>query len=485
MTSSFDPLSTLIEYLRFPSISTQPEHTADVVACARWLEKLFQKMGLLTTLHQTAGHPIVVARTAHDPNKRTVLLYGHYDVQPSDPLQEWDSPPFEPRIEEQEGKIYARGSSDNKAPTLAHILGVAQTLEKRGTLPVNLIFLIEGEEEIGSPHLAAFLEEHLHEITPDIILVSDTAMAPGNLPAITYALRGVAAMEFIVRGPARDLHSGAFGGAVANPLTAAARLIASLHDEQGHILIPQFYDDIQPLQPWEQEAAAALEKISGGETAFKEMAGVRELFGEVGFSTLERTRARPTVEVNGFGGGYQGEGTKTIVPKEAFVKLSFRLVADQDPQKIVQLATEHLTNELPPGVSLEIIVGHSGRACFTDPQSSDGRAAQEALQETFGKSPLLVRDGASIPIVDHFKKILKADTLLIGLANPDCGMHSPNENMLLQNFFDGIRLNQVLLEKLATSSGITNHSSVLSKLSASSSGEQVAVPSLPTTIPAP
>ena len=446
---SLDPIATLIEYLRFPSVSTQPEHTPDVVACASWLETLFKKMGLATQTHQTPGHPIIVAKTPRDPKKRTVLIYGHYDVQPPDPLPEWTSAPFEPRIDEKEGKIYARGSSDNKAPTLAHILGVAQALEKKGSLPVNVIFLIEGEEEIGSPHLGAFLEEHRQDLAPDVILVSDTGMAPGNLPAMTYALRGVAAMEFVVRGPSQDLHSGLFGGAVANPLTIAARLVASLHDEKGHILIPGFYDAVQPLQPWEREAAAALEKASSGDDSIKELAGVTELFGEAGFSTLERIGARPTVEVNGFGGGYQGEGTKTILPKEAFVKLSFRLVADHDPQKILELAEAHLRQQLPPGVSLEIILGHSGAACFSDPQSKDGKAAQEALQECFGSKPFLLRDGASIPIIASFKKILGVDTLLVGLANPDCGMHSPNENMLLKNFLDGIKLNQVLLEKLS------------------------------------
>lgn len=449
MSSSLDPISTLIEYLRFPSVSTQPEHAKDVIACATWLETLFKKMELTTTVHETSGHPIVVAKTAHDPKKRTVLIYGHYDVQPSDPLQEWISSPFEPRIDEKEGKIYARGSSDNKAPTLAHILGVAQKLEKKENLPVNVIFLIEGEEEIGSPHLSAFLEKHRSELQPDVILVSDTGMAPGNLPAMTYALRGVTAMEFIVRGPSHDLHSGLFGGAVANPLTVAARLIASLHDEKGHVLIPGFYEAVQPLQPWEREAAKSLEQASGGDDSLKELAGVTELFGEAGFSTLERIGARPTVEVNGFGGGYQGEGTKTILPKEAFVKLSFRLVADQDPKKILELAATHLRQQLPPGVSLEIILGHSGDACFVDPQSKDGKAAQEALQETFGTPPFLLRDGASIPIITAFKKILGVDTLLVGLANPDCGMHSPNENMLLENFFNGIKLNQLLLEKLS------------------------------------
>lgn len=449
MNASLDPIAILTEYLRFPSISTQPEHSTDLVACATWLVKRFESMGLTVALHTTPGHPIVVAKTAYDPAKRTVLIYGHYDVQPAEPLEEWKSPPFEPRFDEKEGKVYARGSSDNKAPTLAHILGVAQTLKEQGTLPVNVIFLIEGEEEIGSPHLESFLLEHQKEFACDVVVISDTGMGPGNHPAMTYALRGVTALEFIVRGPAQDLHSGLFGGAVANPLTVAARLIASLHDEQGHVLIPGFYDDVKPLPAWEREATATLEKVSGGDASIKELAGVTELFGEAGFTTLERIGARPTAEVNGFGGGYQGQGTKTVLAKEAFVKLSFRLVADQDPKKILELASAHLRKQLPPGVSLEIILGHSGNPYFADPHSTNGKAAQEALQETFGKTPLLLRDGASIPIVATFKKILGVDTLLLGLANPDCGMHSPNENMLLKNFLEGIRLNQTLLKKLA------------------------------------
>lgn len=444
-----DPIGTLTEYLRFPSISTQPEHATDLSACAEWLKKLFTSMGLEASLYKTPGHPIVLAKTTHDPKKRTVFIYGHYDVQPPDPLAEWISPPFEPRIDEEQGKIYARGSSDNKAPTLAHILGVAKTLQEKGSLPVNVIFLIEGEEEIGSPHLEAFLETHREKLACDVIVVSDTGMGPGNLPAMTYALRGVAAMEFIIRGPACDLHSGLFGGAVANPITVAARLVASLHDEKGHILIPGFYDAVQPLQAWERDAAAALEKASGGDDSIKKLAGVTELFGEAGFSTLERIGARPTAEVNGFGGGYQGAGTKTVLPKEAFVKLSFRLVANQDPKKILEQAALYFKNQLPPGVTIQITKGHSGASCFVDPQSIDGKAAQQALAETFGAPPLLLRDGASVPIIATFKKILGRDTLLLGLANPDCGMHSPNENMSLQNFLSGIRLNEVLLEKLA------------------------------------
>ncbi len=442
-----DPLEELTSFLRFPSISTQPEHAPDLVACAEWLREKLTTIGLTATVHPTPGSPVVIASTPRDPAKRTVLIYGHYDVQPPDPLDGWNTPPFEPRIEE--GRIYARGAADNKGQILAHILGVAQTLRERGSLPVNLIFLIEGEEEIGSPNLADFLRAHKEDLSCDLVAISDTAMAPGNKPALTYALRGIAAMELIVRGPARDLHSGLFGGAVANPATVVARLLASLHDDEGRVRIPGFYDAVRPLQPWERVAAADMEKASGGDEAIKELAGVTELYGEKDFTTIERIGARPTAEVNGIGGGYQGAGTKTVLPKEAFAKLTFRLVADQDPALILAAAEEYLRNQTPPGVLLEIITGHSGAAYQSDPNSPDGLAARKALAGAFGAEPLLLRDGGSIPILATLKEILGVDSYLLGLANPDSRIHSPNENMLIENFLGGIRMNQILLEELA------------------------------------
>lgn len=442
-----DPLEELTSFLRFPSISTQPEHAPDLVACAEWLREKLTTIGLTATVHPTPGSPVVIASTPRDPAKRTVLVYGHYDVQPPDPLDGWTTPPFEPRIEE--GRIYARGAADNKGQILAHILGVAQTLRERGSLPVNLIFLIEGEEEIGSPNLADFLRAHKEDLSCDLVAISDTAMAPGNKPALTYALRGIAAMELIVRGPARDLHSGLFGGAVANPATVVARLLASLHDDEGRVRIPGFYDAVRPLQPWERVAAADLEKASGGDEAIKELAGVTELYGEKDFTTIERIGARPTAEVNGIGGGYQGAGTKTVLPKQAFAKLTFRLVADQDPALILAAAEEYLRNQTPPGVLLEIITGHSGAAYQSDPNSPDGLAARKALAGAFGAEPLLLRDGGSIPILATLKEILGVDSYLLGLANPDSRIHSPNENMLIENFLGGIRMNQILLEELA------------------------------------
>jgi acetylornithine deacetylase/succinyl-diaminopimelate desuccinylase-like protein len=441
-----DPLEELISFLRFPSISTQPEHAPDLAACAHWLREKLSGIGLTASVHSTPGSPVVVAATPRDPAKRTVLIYGHYDVQPPEPLEGWTTHPFEPRVDA--GRIYARGAADNKGQILAHILGVAATLRERGSLPLNVIFLIEGEEEIGSPNLANFLREHRDELSCDLVAISDTAMAPGNKPALTYALRGIAAMELIVRGPSRDLHSGLFGGAVANPLTVLSRLIASLHDDQGRVLIPGFYDAVRPLEPWERDAAADLEYASGGDAAIKELAGVSQLFGESGFTTIERIGARPTAEVNGIGGGYQGEGTKTVLPKEAFAKITFRLVADQDPSIILSAAEEYLRAKTPPGVLLEVITGHSGAAYQSDPNSPSGLAARKALAGAFGAEPLLLRDGGSIPILATLKEILGVDSYLLGLANPDSRIHSPDENMLIENFLGGIRMNRILLEKL-------------------------------------
>lgn len=440
-----DPrIDDLLEFLRFPSVSTQSAHTGDMIACAEWLKTKFVASGLQAEVLPTGGHPAVVARTPRDEAKRTVLIYGHYDVQPPEPLALWETPAFEPAI--RNGRIYARGSTDNKGQILAHILGVAETLAKDGTLPVNVVFLVEGEEETGSEHLGAFLEAHRQELACDVILISDTGMAAHGYPTLTYALRGIAALEFTVRGPAMDLHSGVFGGAVMNPATAVARLVASLHDPDGRVAIAGFYDAVRPVPDWEREAAAELPVTDEDVRA---LTGVPELFGEPGYSAVERVGARPTAEVNGIGGGYQGEGTKTVLPREAFAKLTFRLVPGQNPDEILRLAEAHLRRHCPRGVILEIVPGHSGEPYYVDPHSPEGDAAVRALTSVFGRRPALLREGGSIPIVTTFRKILGADSLLLGLASPDCQAHSPNENFPIENFLAGIRLNQAVLEELA------------------------------------
>ncbi len=438
-------LELLFEFLRFPSVSTDPARRDAVAACAAWLVGKLQGFGLTAELHPTDGHPIVVARNTHQPGRRTVLIYGHYDVQPEDPVAEWTSAPFEPVL--RDGVIFARGSTDNKGQILAHILGVAETLKAKSDLPVNLIFLIEGEEEIGSKHLAQFLETHREKLRCDVIAVSDTGMVARGVPTFTYGLRGIAALEVKVTGPKTDLHSGIYGGAVMNPVTALARLLATLHDENGHVAVPGFYDSVEALATWEREAWA---KLPFGDPQISEVTGVPQLFGEAGYTTLERTWARPTIEVNGIGGGFQGVGTKTVLPKEAFAKLTFRLVPNQTPAQAIDKVSAHLRAHCPPAVRLEITPGHGGEPYATDPHSLFGQAAQRALHRSFPGSALaLIREGGSIPIINTFKRILGVDTLLLGLALPDCAAHGPNENFPVENFEAGIRLNQALLEELA------------------------------------
>jgi acetylornithine deacetylase/succinyl-diaminopimelate desuccinylase-like protein len=438
-------LDDLFSFIRFPSVSTEPRHAGDVAKCADWLVAKLRGIGLTAELHATGGHPIVTARNERRPGRRTVMIYGHYDVQPVEPFAEWTSPPFEPVV--RDGIIYARGSTDNKGQILAHVLGVGETLHENGELPVNLIFLIEGEEEVGSRHLAEFLSANRAALACDLIAISDTGMIAPNTPTFTYGLRGIAAMEMRVHGPSIDLHSGIYGGTVANPATALARLVATLHDATGRVAVPGFYDDVAPLQQWERDAWA---KLPFGEKELLAVTGAAEPFGEEGYTSLERAWARPTAEVNGIGGGFQGTGSKTVIPREAFVKLTFRLVPGQRPADILAKVRAHLLTHCPPGVRLEIEDGHSGDPYLTDPHSTFGKAAQRALAASFpGRELALIREGGSIPIVNTFRQILGVETLLLGLALPNCRAHAPDENFPVENFEAGIRLNKALLNELA------------------------------------
>ena len=438
-------LQDLFSFLRFASVSTDSRHTADVRDCASWLQQKLLSMGLSVETHETARHPVVVARNEHRADRKTVLIYGHYDVQPVDPLELWQSNPFEPEI--REGKIWARGATDNKGQMLAHVLGVEKTLREHAALPVNLIFLFEGEEEIGSPNLAPFLEKHREELRCDVIAVSDTGMVAAGIPTMGYGLRGIACAEVTLRGPKSDLHSGIFGGAVANPITALARLVASLHDDKGRIQIHGFYDDVRPLEAWESEMWRQIPGVA--EADYLRSTGSPAVFGEDGYSSAERVWARPTAELNGIGGGYQGEGSKTVLPAKAFAKFSFRLVPDQDPRDILEKVERHFREHCPPGVHCDIEIGHDGKPYLANPHSADGKAAQRALQKAFGREAVLIREGGSIPIIQSFREILGADTLLLGLALPDCRIHAPNENFPVENFETGILLNQFLLDELA------------------------------------
>jgi acetylornithine deacetylase/succinyl-diaminopimelate desuccinylase-like protein len=438
-------LGDFLEFLRFGSISTDSGHKGQVDACAEWLRDRLATAGLNVQLHQTPGHPVVLAHGPRKEGRPTVLIYGHYDVQPVDPVELWHRPPFDPEV--RDGLITARGASDNKGQIFAHILGIAETLRETGDLPVNLIVLIEGEEEIGSPNLASFLRAHRDELACDVVVVSDSSMVAPGKPTFTYGLRGLAALEVHVTGPDRDLHSGIFGGAVENPATVLARLIAGLHDKNLKVAIEGFYEGVQPIAAWERRG---WRNLPLNEEALLRMTGAPALRGEKKFSALERIWARPTAEVNGIGSGYQGEGTKTVLPSKAMAKLTFRLVPGQSPQRIHELATAWFREHAPPSVKLEIVPGHSGEPYVVDPHAGFGVAAQKALKRTIrGEKLALIREGGSIPIVADFKSILGADTLLLGFALPDCNAHSPNETFPVEHLDLGRKLNQYLLQEIA------------------------------------
>ena len=439
-------LEDFYTFLRFPSVSTDDHYAEKLVDCAHWLVEKLTAVGLEAQLVPTARHPVVWARYKDQKGRRTVLIYGHYDVQPPDPLELWESPPFEPVLKD--GYVFARGATDNKGQILSHILGVQEMIEQHSDLPVNLQFVIEGEEEIGSGNLGNFLNKNKDALRCDVVVVSDTGMIAPRVPTMSYGLRGVAALELKVRGPKMDLHSGIYGGAVANPAAALARLLATLHEEDGRVAISGFYDEVVPLQDWEREAWRKL-PVNADEEVLKET-GAPALFGEAGFNTLERLWARPTAEINGIGGGYQGQGTKTVIPREAMAKLTFRLVPNQKADQIVALARKHLEKNLPPGVTLELAGGHNGPWYLTDPNSQYGQAAQRALRKAFNKEVALIREGGSIPIVSNFRELLGVETLLLGLALPGCRAHSPNENFPLENLEAGIRMNKAVLQELAS-----------------------------------
>jgi len=438
-------LEDFYSFLRFPSVSTDEKFAGKVRDCAEWLSKKLEVVGLKSKLVPTPGHPVVWARNKHRGDRPTVLIYGHYDVQPPDPLELWDSPPFEPVLKN--GYVFARGATDNKGQILSHIIGIQETLQKDGDLPVNVDLVIEGEEEVGSQNLGKFLNDNRGALKCEVVLVSDTGMIARRTPTLSYGLRGVAALEIKVTGAKMDLHSGIFGGAVANPAAALARLLATLHDSNGHIAVQGFYDDVAPLQQWERDAWKKLPIDPDSEML--EETGAPVLFGEAGFSTLERIWARPTAEINGMGSGYQGPGTKTVLPSHAMAKLTFRLVPNQNGDAIIDLVKKHLQKNLPPGVTVEMRSGHHGPWYLTDPHSKFGQAAQRALKKAFNKDTALIREGGSIPIVSDFRKILGVETLLIGLALQDCRAHSPNENFPLENLEAGARMNQAVLRELA------------------------------------
>jgi acetylornithine deacetylase/succinyl-diaminopimelate desuccinylase-like protein len=441
-------LAELCDYLRFPSVSAQPKHTPDMRACAAWLVAHCHRIGLDAEVVPTKGHPVVVARTPRPKTKQRgrkhFVVYGHYDVQPPEPFELWNSPPFEPRLVGRQ--LFARGACDNKGQNFAHLKAVEAYLKTGTPLPCDLTFVIEGEEEVGSGSLPGFLKSRRKELACDAIVISDTGMPAKGLPALTYALRGISALEVTLHGPARDLHSGIFGGSVENPAMALAQLLAKLRDKNGRITIPGFYDDVKPLSRFERKQMA---RLPFKERDYKEMLGVPELFGERGFTPIEQRSARPTLEINGLTSGYQGEGSKTIVPSWARVKITMRLVPNQNPAKIAKLAIRHLKKLCPPTVRMEIEGGHGAEPYLVSPEGPQAGAALRALRQAFGCEPVVMREGGSIPIVNEFKKVLGADTLLLGLALPDDNAHSPNEKFELDCFEKGPLMAAHLWQELA------------------------------------
>jgi acetylornithine deacetylase/succinyl-diaminopimelate desuccinylase-like protein len=436
----------LQQLVRFPSVSAQPKHAGDMRACANWLANHFRKLGLHTTVHNTAGQPILEASTpALHPC--TVLIYGHYDVQPPEPLELWRTPPFGAVV--RAGKLYGRGASDNKGQFFAHVKAVEALRASREPLAVNVVFLIEGEEEIGSESLMQFCRQHGRRLRPDYIVLSDSGMYSKQHPAIAYATRGVAALEVRVDGPARDLHSGVFGGSVANPIMELCKLLAGCVDDNGRITVPGFYDDVLPLTARERKQIADL---PFDERAYARQLGVPALAGEKGFSALERRWARPTFEINGITGGYQGPGGKTIVPAWASAKITCRLVPNQSARKIVRLVEAHLRKHCPPTVRLSVFDKHYADPFFESPEGAGVRAAAAAFEKAFGHKAVFIREGGSLPILTYFKRYLGGEIVSVGLGLSDDNWHSPNEKFDLDNFHRGIAMSVELLRRLGGNS---------------------------------
>jgi acetylornithine deacetylase/succinyl-diaminopimelate desuccinylase-like protein len=432
-------LDELFDLLRIPSVSADPAYNNDVAECADLVAEHLRQAGADNVeVCQTEGHPIVYGEKIFDPSKPTVLVYGHYDVQPADPFELWHTPPFEPTIRKTEihpdGAIFARGSCDDKGQMFMHIKAF-EAMHKTNSLPCNIKFMIEGEEECGSSNLGPFVKNNRERLKSDVILISDTSIIANDTPSIDCGLRGLSYVEVEVTGPNRDLHSGVYGGAVANPITILAKMIASLHDENNHITIPGFYDKVQELTDNER---AELNKAPFEVEAFKKDLGIEEIWGEKGYTTNERTGIRPTMECNGIWGGYIGEGAKTVLPSKAFAKLSMRLVPHQVSDEITELFKKHFEGIAPKGVTVEVRPHHGGEPVVTPTDSKAYKAASDAMFKTYGKTPIPTRGGGSIPIVALFEAELKVKTVLMGFGLDSDALHSPNEHYGLFNYYKGI-----------------------------------------------
>lgn len=424
----------LFEFLRIPSISAKPEHTADTRRAAQWLAAEVSKAGLKTEIIDTPGHPVVLGEWRDaGPDAPTILIYGHYDVQPPEPLDLWDSPAFEPTV--RDGRIYARGSADDKGQLYLHVKALETYLATHGSLPVNVILLAEGEEEVGSPNLVPFLQEHRERLAADTIVISDSGMYAEGQPSLLFSLRGLAYFEIHATGPAGDLHSGAYGGAIRNPANTLAQILGGLHDENGRITIDGFYNDVVD---WDQDTLDAIRSLPYDQNRFQVEAGVDPHGGESAYHPLERIWVRPTCDVNGLLSGYTGEGAKTVLPSKAMAKVSFRLVPDQTPERVAELFNDHLKKVAPEGVTIELKELHGGRPWRAQVGGSAFEAAGEALKKSFGVAPVLAGEGGSIPIVIEFEEVLGANVLLLGFSLPGANLHAPNEWLAVESFDKGV-----------------------------------------------
>lgn len=434
----------LEDLLRIPSISTDEAYADDVRRAAEWLADHFRRIGMQRAeVMETEGHPIVYAEHITDEARPTVLVYGHYDVQPPDPLELWTSPPFEPV--RRDGNLYARGTSDDKGQAFMHVKA-AEAYLQAGAPPVNLKFILEGEEESGSAHLRPFIERHRELLAADIVLISDTALFDEGVPSITYGLRGLAYCEVTLTGPSRDLHSGVYGGAIENPINALARLVAGLHDEQHRVTVPGFYDHVRELS---DEERATFRQLPFDAEAWKASVGVDDVRREEGYSILEAITARPTLDANGIWGGYTGAGAKTVLPARASVKLSMRLVPDQDPDDVAEKLEQYFQAHTPPTMQLTFRKLHGGQPFLVDTSSPAMQAAFEAMEGVFGRQPFFTREGGSIPVVADFKQLLGLDTVLMGFGLNADAIHSPNEHFGLDRFRQGIEASIRFMDALA------------------------------------
>jgi acetylornithine deacetylase/succinyl-diaminopimelate desuccinylase-like protein len=424
----------LFDFLRIPSVSAKSEHNGDTKRAAEWVKSSLDQIGVPAKIYPTAGHPIVVGEWRKAPGAPTVLIYGHYDVQPAEPLELWTSPPFEPAV--RDGKIFARGSVDDKGQLFLHVKALEAHLATRKKLPVNVVVLAEGEEEVGSDHLAAFVEEQKNLLKADAVVISDSGMFAPGLPSILSSLRGLAYFEINVQGPAGDLHSGSYGGAILNPAMALARILATFHDKDGRIAIPGFY---KKVREWDPKIRKQMRSLPFDDKTLMKETGVDALGGEKGYTTLEKLWIRPTCEVNGLLSGYTGEGAKTVLPAKAMAKVSCRLVPDQDPADIEKLMKAHVAKVAPKGVKVRVNALHGGRPWRAELNGPIYDAARRALRAAFGKEPVITGEGGSIPVVGDFQKILGAPVLLVGFGLPGENAHAPDEWMSDDNFRLGMR----------------------------------------------